>query len=63
MILGIKGDLVMQWVIDRAKERSTWIGISALLGFAGIHVADGTMQLIADLVVAGSGLAAVAMKE
>jgi len=53
----------MQWILDRAKERSTWAGIAALLGVLGIHVTDGTMQLVSDAVVALAGLAAVLMQE
>lgn len=53
----------MQWFVDRAKERSTWVGIVALLGMLGVQVDDGTIELVSQLVVAAAGLAAVFMRE
>lgn len=53
----------MKWFVDRAKERSTWIGVAGLLGILGIQIDDGTMEMLSQFAVAGAGLAAVIMKE
>lgn len=28
----------MKWILERAKERSTWIGLIALTGVAGVQI-------------------------
>lgn len=28
----------MKWILDRAQERSTWIGLIALVGVAGVQI-------------------------
>lgn len=30
---------VRQWLIDRARERSTWMGLTALAGLCGVQIA------------------------
>lgn len=54
---------MVDWFTARAKEKTTWIGVAAVLGMFGIHLSDGAMQSISDLAVAGAGLAAILMKE
>ena len=53
----------MDWFKNRIKERSTWLGLAALLGVFGIQIDDSTIEAISQCVIAGVGLIAVIMKE
>lgn len=53
----------MDWVVDRLKEKSTWVGVTMLLSLLGIHLGDETIMAISQVVTAGAGLAAVIFKE
>lgn len=44
----------MAWIKARLRERSTYVGLVVLLGFAGIHVPVEALELL------GGGLVAVA---
>lgn len=44
------------YVVARLKERSTWLGLFALLGAIGVQVPDATVQAIATAAVALAGL-------
>jgi hypothetical protein len=51
------------WVLSRVTERSTWVGVAALLSVLGFQVDDSTVQLLSQFVMAGAGLVAVFMKD
>lgn len=45
-----------QWLIDRAKERSTWLGITTLLSAAGVALSPEQAEAI---ILAGVAIAGV----
>lgn len=50
---------MLKWIIDRAKERSTWIGLTGLLTAAGIALSPEQAEAVATLGVALAGAVAV----
>lgn len=53
----------IEYLIDRAKERSTWIGLIAMLASFGITLAPEYHEPIIASGLAVSGLIAVAVRE
>lgn len=43
---------MLKYILNRGKELSTWLGILALLGTFGIHLAPEQLQAIAQAGVA-----------
>lgn len=54
---------MLKWIIDRAKERSTWIGLTGLLTAAGIALSPEQAEAIATVGVALAGAVAVLTKD
>ena len=52
----------MSWIKDRLKEKSTYIGLSLLLGSCGVIVAPEYVEIILGSIMAIAG-AAQAVKE
>lgn len=53
----------MQWMLARSKERTTWVGIVALLSSFGITIAPEMIEHIITAGLAISGLIAIAVKD
>lgn len=51
------------WFLDRARERSTWLGITGCLASAGVAIAPELGDAIAGLGVACAGLIAMLTKD
>ncbi len=51
-----------QWIIDRLKERSTWLGLTGLLTAAGIALNQEQIDQIIAAGAASGGLIAVFTK-
>ena len=51
---------VLDWLLARAKERSTWVGITALVSAAGVALHPELVEAIAAAGTAIAGLIAVA---
>ncbi|WP_193184163.1 hypothetical protein [Nisaea sediminum] len=47
------------WILNRLRERSTWLGVTACLASLGIAVAPELRDAIAGFGVAAAGLVAV----
>ena len=47
-----------KWLVERAKERSTWIGITAFLTSIGISISGDLSNVIVSLGVGLGGLIA-----
>jgi hypothetical protein len=47
------------WILNRLRERSTWLGVTACLASLGIAVAPELSDEIAGFGVAAAGLVAV----
>lgn len=52
----------MQYLIDRLKERSTWLGLIALLSAIGVALTPEQAEAIAALGVAAAGAVGVFTK-
>ncbi len=52
-----------KWALDRAKERTTWVGGIALLSSFGITIAPEMIEHIITAGLAISGLIAIAIKD
>lgn len=48
----------MTWLVDRLKERSTWLGLTALLTALGVALSPESKEAIAVAGVAIGGLVA-----
>lgn len=53
----------VNWITDRAKEKSTWLGITGILTAAGIAIAPDLQEAIISVGMAIAGLIAVITKE
>ena len=53
----------MSWIKDRLKEKSTYIGLSLLLGSCGVVVAPEYVEIILGGVMAIAGAAQAVKKE
>lgn len=51
------------WLLNRARERSTWFGITAFLTSVGVGISGEVNEVIISLGVALSGLVAVVTKD
>lgn len=47
------------WILNRLRERSTWLGVTACMASLGIAVAPELRDAIAGFGVAAAGLVAV----
>lgn len=54
---------MLKFITDRAKERSTWIGLTALLSAVGVSLAPEQVEAIAVTGIAVSGLIAAFTKD
>lgn len=54
---------IVDWIVDRLKEKSTWLGITALLSAAGVVLAPEQLDAIATAGVAIAGAIAIFTKE
>jgi len=53
----------MNKIIDRLKERSTWIGLTALLTAAGVNVSPEWTEVIVSVGVGIGGAIAIVTKD
>lgn len=55
----------MNWnyLVSRAKERSTWIGLTAVLSGLGLFISPAHIEVIASLGVAVAGAIAAMTKD
>ncbi len=53
----------LMFLAERLKEPSTYAGLGAFLGAAGIHIDDALLQAIVQLLVSIAGLIAVLVPE
>lgn len=54
---------MLKWVLDRAKERSTWIGLASVLAAAGVALSPELKEAIIATGIAVAGLVAVITKD
>ena len=54
---------MLQIIISRLKEPSTYAGVSSLLALFGIQIPDSKLQSISQALAALAGLAAIFMSE
>lgn len=54
---------LLEFVVARLQEPSTYAGLGALLAAAGIHVNDMVVQAFIQVLVSVAGLVAVLMPE
>ncbi len=54
---------LLEFVVARLREPSTYAGLGALLAAAGIHVNDMVVQAFIQVLVSVAGLVAVLMPE
>lgn len=52
-----------KFVLDRAKERSTWVGLIGMLSVAGVAIKPEMMEAIVSFGVALSGLVLAVTKD
>lgn len=52
-----------KYIVDRLRERSTWIGLFALLTGMGINVAPDMQDIIIGMGLAASGLIGILTKD
>jgi hypothetical protein len=49
---------MMDWIIDRLKERSTWLGLISLVTAIGISLNPGQIEAVISAGMAAGGLIA-----
>jgi hypothetical protein len=54
---------VLDWVLARAQERSTWLGVTALLSSLGVAISPELQSVIVQAGLAVSGLVLVMSKD
>lgn len=54
---------ILQWITDRMKERSTWLGLTTIATAAGVSLAPEQVEAIAVLGMAIAGAIAVFTKD
>lgn len=54
---------VRQWLIDRARERSTWMGLTALVGLCGVQIAPEQVDAIVQGAIALAAVIAAVSKD
>lgn len=54
---------VLAYIVGRLKEPSSYAGLAALLGLAGIHLAPDALQAIIGILVAVAGGAAIVIPD
>jgi len=52
-----------QWLIDRARERSTWMGLTALAGLCGLQIAPEQVDAIVQGAIALAAVIAAVTKD
>ena len=53
----------LKWIADRAKERSSWLGLITIITAAGVSLNPDVKEAIISLGVAIGGLVAVVTKD
>ena len=53
----------IQWIIERGKERTTWLGVIAIASSFGITIAPEMIEPIISLGLGASGLIAILVKD
>lgn len=56
-------DLIVNWVINRLKEKSTYAGLGALAVALGLKLSDVDVDGLIQILVAIGGFVAVIIKE
>lgn len=56
-------ELIVKFVVDRMKERSTWIGLVGLLSSVGIALEPSMVEAIASVGVALSAVVMILTKD
>ena len=51
------------YLLARARERSTWLGLFAMLGAVGVQVPEPTVQAIASGAIALAGMLGAALPD
>ena len=54
---------VRKWLIDRARERSTWMGLTALAGLCGVQIAPEQVDAIVQGAIALAAVIAAVSKD
>lgn len=54
---------LIEWIIDRLKEKSTWAGIGVLLGLVGVRLSPDALSSVMAAVVAIIGVWEVIRRE
>jgi hypothetical protein len=54
---------MLQIIISRLKEPSTYAGLSSLTALFGVHISDAKMQSISQALAALAGVAAIFISE
>lgn len=54
---------VRQWLIDRARERSTWMGLTALAGLCGVQIAPEQVDAIVQGAIALAAVIAAVTRD
>lgn len=54
---------LLAFIVARLREPSTYAGLGALLGAAGVHIDDTVLQAVVQLLVSIAGLIAVLVPE
>lgn len=53
----------MNWLLNRLKEKSTWLAIFTLVGLAGIQIEPEFRDLIIDTILGAASVAAFVYRE
>lgn len=56
-------DLIVNWIIDRLKEKTTYAGLGALAVALGLKFSDADVDGLIQIAVAVGGFVAVIIKE
>lgn len=54
---------MLTWILDRAKEKTTWIGLTGIITAAGVGISPDLIEAIVAAGVAVSGLILAITKE
>lgn len=57
------GNGIVEWVVDRAKEMSTWLGLIGLAAAGGLYISPEMQDAIVQAGLAVAGLVAVVFRE
>jgi len=57
------GEIEVQWLMDRLKERSTWLAIFTLVGLLGIKLEPELRELIINAILGAAAVVAFVWRE